>query len=409
MNKLSVVYEGWGERWKLGTIADNGREILFEYSDDALAQALELSPRHLRLGRKAYGEFPAYLHHLPGLLEDCLPDGWGMLLMDRMFRRRGFDSVRISPLDRLAFIGSRAVGALSFMPDTGEVLSPRDLTLLSVANEVREVMTGDNSGILEELAYLGGSPQGARPKVLVYYDPASNRVGTGAFEGGEPWMIKFPGELEHKEVCEVEFLYSEFARLAGQETPITRHFDLGPNLAAFGIARFDVKNDMRVPVHTLAGFLHANFRIPSSVDYTTFMRATRMLTRDEREVEKAYERAVFNVLFNNRDDHGKNFSYILDVDRNWKLAPCYDLTFSEGPGGEHHMDVCGYGKEITRAHLLTLARQGGVSPTEANRTIDRMLDVSEAVEPLISRSTIREATRKQIIRAISGNRRLLIR
>lgn len=43
-------------------------------------------------------------------------------------------------------------------------------------------------------------------------------------------------------------------------------------------------------MHTLAGLLHANFRIPSSVDYTTFLRATRMLTRDEREVRMSSHR-----------------------------------------------------------------------------------------------------------------------
>ncbi|MGZ8257474.1 MAG: HipA N-terminal domain-containing protein, partial [Gallionella sp.] len=73
MKKLSVLYRGWGESWPLGTLADNGRELLFEYSPQALAQGLELSPRHLKLKPDAYGDFPSHLEHLPGLIADALP------------------------------------------------------------------------------------------------------------------------------------------------------------------------------------------------------------------------------------------------------------------------------------------------------------------------------------------------
>ena len=73
--------------------------------------------------------------------------------------------------------------------------------------------------------------------------------------------------------------------------PETHVIDLNAKQAALGIERFDLVQDQRVPIHSLAGFLHADFRIPSAVDYTTFLRATRMITRDEREVQKAFERA----------------------------------------------------------------------------------------------------------------------
>ena len=99
--------------------------------------------------------------------------------------------------------------------------------------------------------------------------------------------------------------------------------------------------------------------MPGSTDYTTLLRATRLLTRDEREVEKAYARAVFNVLFHNQDDHPKNFAWRLGQDRRWRLAPAFDLTFSHGPMGQHHMDVCGEGAAVGRDHLLRLARGRG--------------------------------------------------
>ena len=101
MKKLEVFFRGWGQNWLLGTLADNGAELLFEYSPQALAQGIELSPRMLKLRTGAYGGFPAHQHRLPGLIADALPDGWGLLLMERLFVQQGWDRSRISPLDRL--------------------------------------------------------------------------------------------------------------------------------------------------------------------------------------------------------------------------------------------------------------------------------------------------------------------
>lgn len=101
MKKLTVLYKGWGQSWPLGTLADDGRTLLFEYSAQALQRGLELSPRHLKLRSGAYGGFPAHLWHLPGLVADALPDGWGLLLMDKQFRRAGKVPGAVSVLDRL--------------------------------------------------------------------------------------------------------------------------------------------------------------------------------------------------------------------------------------------------------------------------------------------------------------------
>ena len=408
MKKIIVTYVGWGEVWTLGTLADNGQSVLFEYTETALAQGLELSPRHLKLRAATYDGFPASQLRLPGLIADALPDGWGLLLMDRLFRKQGRHTAEISPLDRLAFIGDRGMGALTFEPAESWATPQQDVSLLKLASEAHSVqIEGEDEAVLLELARLGGSPQGARPKVLVYFCPDSHRVGTHPFEGGEPWLVKFQASREHKEVCALERAYADLARACGLDMPQAQYFDLSPKLAGFGVARFDHESGMRVPVHTLAGLLHADFRVPGSLDYTTFLRATRFLTQDVREVNKAYERAVFNVLFHNRDDHGKNLSYRLGQDRRWYLAPCYDLTFSEGPGGEHQMDVCGEGRQVTRANLLTLASQADLSPAWAATVIDRMLDQASRFSELTSPFPIRKATLKAVRQAIDANAKQL--
>lgn len=407
MKKLVVLYQGWGESWPLGTLADNGRNLLFEYSPQALLQGLELSPRHLKLKSGAYGDFPLYLGRLPGLIADALPDGWGLLLMDKQFRRAGRSPASISVLDRLAFIGDRAMGALTFEPaDAGGVL-PQDLSLLTLAKEIKHVVAGEESDAFAQLVLMGGSPHGARPKVLVNYELESGRLSSDPKAEGMPWLIKFPAQNDHKEVCAVEALYAKLAGGCGIEMPLTRYFEINATLSAFGIARFDRHADMRVPIHTLAGLLHSDFRLPS-VDYTTFLRATRFLTRDEREVKKAFLRCVFNVVMHNRDDHAKNVSFCLTPDRQWKLSPGYDLTFSSGPGGEHHMDICGEGNKPGRAHLLRLAKEADLGVDDANRAIEIVRAVAERFAEEAKAFPIRKASIKNIDELIKVNLRRLL-
>ena len=404
MEKLQVLFCGWGQKWLLGTLADNGRELLFEYSPQALAKGIELSPRTLRLRSDAYGDFPAYQHRLPGLIADALPDGWGMLLMDKIFAKQGYRPSRISPLDRLAFLGERTMGALVFEPAADSELPSAGLALLALAKEVKAVVAGKESAALKQLVLLGGSPHGARPKVLVQYDTESKLISTDETAAGTPWLVKFPARNEHKEVCAVERLYAQLARNSLLDMPRTRYFDLDRSLAGFGIERFDRHDGMRVPVHTLAGALNADFRRPG-LGYQTLLRTTRLLTRSEKEVERAFERCVFNVVFNNRDDHAKNFSFRMDGALSWKLAPCYDLSYNEGPGGEHQMDVEGEGRSPRKADLLKLAATNDLKASLAIEVIDRITAAAGEFKTLAKDYAVRPATRGKIGKAIEKNRR----
>ena len=407
MKRLAVHYCGWGEDWPLGLLADDGTTLLFEYAPEALAQGLELSPLHLKLRATAYGGFPPRLLRLPGLIADSLPDGWGLLLMDRLFRQQGLRHP--GPLDRLAFIGDRAMGALRFVPAAEPDAEEPDWNLLALAKESERALAGEAGAALRELALTGGSPQGARPKALVQYDAGSGHVSTRGDAPGSPWLVKFPAQGEHKEVCAIEQMYAELARDCGLEVPASAWFDLSSKLAAFGVARFDREQGLRVPVHSLAGLLQVDFHLPGSADYTALLRATRLLTRDEREVEKAYARAVFNVLFHNRDDHPKNFAWRLGRDRSWRLAPAFDLTFSEGPMGHHHMDVCGEGHVVERGHLLRLASEGGVAAKAAETTIDRMVTQAATFSQRAAAYPIRRATVQRMKASIHNCQEKLMR
>ena len=403
MKKIEVICGAWGESWVLGTLADDGTHLLFEYSLEALSRGIEFSPRSLKLRPAAYGDFPNHQHRLPGLIADVLPDGWGILLMDRLVAQTSMNREQISPLDRLGMMGDRTMGAFSFRPPVGDPSQPVEMSLLKLANEVhQEIHTQDSAG-LKELIMIGGSPHGARPKALVQYDVALGQVSTLDTGLGTPWLIKFQAQNEHKEVCAIEDVYATMARACQLDMPKTHYFDLGASLASFGIERFDRANGQRVPIHTLAGLLNIDFRVPS-VGYETLLRATAFITRSERELEKAFERCVFNVIFNNRDDHAKNFSFRMNEQMHWELAPCYDLTYNEGPGGEHQMDILGEGRLPTKRHLLELATRNGLKTRWATQVIERISEVAGSFLELAKNHAIRKQTLKIIAQAIEDNR-----
>ncbi|KVX22599.1 toxin HipA [Burkholderia ubonensis] len=383
LEQVDVYYNGWGEHWRWGTLvsttAITGRPlIVFEYSDEARDRGLELSSYTLPLnGPKLRRDFPPHQLALPGPVYDSLPDGWGMLLMDRLFKRRGLNPARIGPLERLAYIGNNAMGALSFEPVAPEGQAPEeDIPLDRLAAEVREVLQGEGGEFLQTLLRVGGSPQGARPKVLVYRDPRTGAFTTAAMPGFEAWLIKFPAKEEHAEVCAIEMVYAECLRMCGIQTPDTLHFSLPNGLAAFATRRFDRHDGLRVPMQSLAAFTGADYKTAGALDYVNFLRATQMCTNDLREKALAYERAVFNVTFNNRDDHPKNFAYVMSPSGEWKLAPAYDVTFCEGPGGYHQMDVMGEALAIDRQAMLSLADEAEISADVAGGIIDRFCDVA---------------------------------
>jgi serine/threonine-protein kinase HipA len=379
MKELQVIYRAGGSSLLLGTLADDGDQILFQYSPEALKSGLELSPIRLPLRSQAYPDHQRdYLDlmRLPGLIYDSLPDGWGLVLMDRRFRAKDIDIATLSVLDRLAYLGENTMGALTYEPSDKMPVEGRDLTIFQLASEIRNLIHDESRAVLAELARAGGSPGGARPKAVAFYNPHTEQMSTheGQVPGAHSWLFKFPAKEDSTFSCAMEELYARMSDRCGLGMEPSKFIQLPYGLTAFGTRRFDRDSaGQRVHVHSLAGILHANFRLPS-VGYVEFMQVTRRLTRDHREILKALQRCVFNVVMNNRDDHSKNFAFLLNEQNEWRLAPPYDLTYAAGLGGEHFMDVGGEGRAPNRAHVLKVARAGGLKDVDAEVVIDSVVD-----------------------------------
>jgi serine/threonine-protein kinase HipA len=365
---LLHVFLDAGTRRKVGRLAAQGRRILFEYDPTFLSTGCDLSP--FRLPRQpgvAAGDQKLF-DGLFGVFNDSLPDGWGRLLLDRAVERHGIARQDLTPLDRLAHVGSGGMGALSYEPDLSDAeRAPIVLKLETLAAEAATVLTGDQGPVIEHLLRLNGASAGARPKVvaLVSADKARIIHGPKALPPGYAhWMIKFPSSQDDATIGATEYAYSLMARAAGITIPETHLFG-SKRARYFGIKRFDRDGDRRIHMHSLSGLLHADHRAPT-LDYDGFLTATLILTRRTTEMERAFRLACFNVLAHNRDDHAKNVSFLLDdVTGQWALAPAYDLTFSSGPGGEQSMPVLGEGRSPGVEDLRALAKKHALKKADA--------------------------------------------
>ncbi len=358
----------------VGTLADDRGRVYFEYAPEFLTTGLNLSPFRLPFETMLFEHSDRDFGPLPGLFDDSLPDGWGLLLMDRYFRKIGLRLDTVSPLDRLSWLGTRTMGALTyFPPQAGEDVDASVFDLHDLARHSREILTGQAVDILPQLLKAGGSPGGARPKVLIGYQPATGKVVSGEEdlpEGFEHWIVKFATKQDADDAGPIEYAYSLMARSIGIDMPPTRLFETAEGDRFFGVKRFDRDGNRRFHVHTFGNLIQADFRIPSS-DYGDLLKVASILTRNQRDVLRAFRRMVFNVLVHNRDDHVKNFAFILDdATGDWSITPAYDLSFTAGPGGEHSMTLAGEGRNPGREHILRLAEQAGVSTREANRVIE---------------------------------------
>ncbi|PCJ89724.1 MAG: phosphatidylinositol kinase [Hyphomicrobiales bacterium] len=361
------------ETISVGRLAARGHEIYFEYDAIFIAQNIEISPLNLPL-QAGVSTFDRHLFEgLPGVFNDSLPDGWGRLLFDRFMRKQGILPNDLTPLDRLAHIGALGMGALVFEPDYGFVEIGETINLDMLAAQSQEVLNGNSEDVLQELLALNGSSAGARPKALISMDAAHQKISHGArnlASGYEHWLVKFANSQDGNDAGAIEYVYALMAHEAGINMPDTHLFPAENGAGYFATKRFDRESDKRFHMHTACGLLHSDFRTPS-LDYEDLIALTGHLTRDVREIEKMFRLAVFNVLAHNRDDHSKNFSFLMNDTGDWKLSPAYDLTFSSGPRGEQSTMVLGEGKKPTPDHLIKLGRDAQLSQSKIDTIIEQ--------------------------------------
>ncbi len=345
---------------KVGTLFDLGRDTAFEYDRGFLATGLNpapfrLPPRSGVLVSDRSGNMDTF-----GMFEDSLPDGWGRRLVDTAYRRR-YGRLP-SVLERLACVGTNGRGALVYEPDERLEDEAAFADLAALAESAERFAEGKAEDVLPEVRRAGGSSGGARPKVFVGFNPQTGDVCAERETlppGFEHWIVKFNARQDGADSGVREFRYYEKAVAAGVSMMPSRLIETRAG-AFFATKRFDRTDDGgRLHVASAAGLLHADFRTPGD-EYALLFRLTDALTHDHSAKEELFRRATLNVLEHNRDDHLKNFAFLMDGKGRWSLAPFYDFTYSEGPNGWQTLSVAGEGANPTQADLDRLAHEVGL-------------------------------------------------
>ena len=358
---------------------------VFAYDKTFGRSGIELSPLHLPAddAEKLYvfADLPETTYRrLPAMLADALPDEFGNALIDKYMAGRGLQKSRISALDRLAYMGKRAMGALEFQPARGpQTKIPTALAMGELVAMARKVVAGNldddsaTEAALRSIIEVGTSANGARAKAVIGWNRKTSEIRSGQFEllpGFEHWLLKFDGMGQDRELGlskdfgRIEYAYSLMAKRAGIDIPESRLL-LENDRAHFMTRRFDREDDgTKHHLQSLCAMDHLDFKKKSANSYAQLFMTMRQLKLGRPAEIEAFRRMALNVMGRNCDDHTKNFSFLLRKGGSWELSPAYDITFAHNPEGEwtnqHLMSVNGKFGEIAREDCLALADRFGI-------------------------------------------------
>jgi len=404
IKKIIVSIQFNEKEIELGELVSESKFIYFKYYADFIRAGWEISPIKLKLNAKINTANEIPFDGLFGVFADSLPDGWGKLLLDRALTARGFNSGDLTALDRLVYVGSNGMGALTYKPEIEDDSQKEfKIELDEIAKAANEIVTGTATDVLDELFKLGGSSGGARPKILVGYKPTSQHlIGTEKMlpEGYQHWLIKFPSSFDLPDIANVEYAYYKMALDAGIEMSECKLFKGQSGQTYFGTKRFDRDGNNRLHLHSAAGMMHDNFRL-SALDYGNLMDCAFILEKDVRAYEKILRLAAFNVYAHNRDDHSKNFSFLMDANGTWKTAPAYDLTFSNSGHGMHSTMVANESANPVKKHLMDLADYFKIK--NASTVIDEVQAVVRNWNTYAEQGEVSSESRNKIGKVIARN------
>jgi serine/threonine-protein kinase HipA len=375
---VTAVVRLWGKL--VGAVAelDDGT-VVFEYDPAFRRSGLEISPIKLPLSLAGPVSFPELSRveafaGLPGVLADGLPDRFGNAIIRKYFSDNGHPERALSPVQKLLYIGHRAMGALEFQPAIRLGTTPAEqepIEISRLVKQARQLIEGRVDVAVPEIMRIGASAGGARAKALILWNRKTNQVRSGFARprsGDEHWLIKFDGvgELEAPDpnpqpYNRIECAYSHMARAAGIEIQETRLLE-ERRLGHFLVRRFDRVGATRLHLHSLGGMQHVDYNQPGTFSYEQYLRTVLDLNLGYPALEEVFRRMVFNLAAVNQDDHVKNFAFLMDESGKWRLAPAYDVTYASGHGysRNHQMTLAGKITGFTREDLLATGGRFGI-------------------------------------------------
>ena len=367
----------WGRRIGAVSVSDPHETAVFQY-DPGFAErsTVDVSPIEMPRRVEPYA-FPGLAREtflgLPGLLADSLPDRFGNALIDAWLASSGRSPDDFDAVERLCYIGTRGMGALEFVPETGPETTPAKAiavdALVELASKVlthranlEGYLSGDGrASAVRDILAVGTSAGGARAKAIVAWSPSTQEVRSGQVDQGpgfEHWLLKFDGVTGNKDkeledprgYGAIEYAYSKMATAAGIDMTDCRLLEESGR-RHFMTRRFDRPDRRKLHMQSLGALAHLDFNQAGAHSYEQALLVIRRLGLPMEAIEQQFRRMAFNVVARNQDDHVKNISFLMDQDGQWSLSPAYDVTYAFQPGGRwtsrHQMSMSGKRDDFT--------------------------------------------------------------
>jgi serine/threonine-protein kinase HipA len=352
--------------------AERGSAVSFEYAPEWLQRedAFAVDPTSLPLQRGA--------HHgktLFGAFQDCGPDRWGRILIERAVRKKVLaqkpyhDVDYVLSLDDVARVGAlrfRINAESPFLAVTAGKFPP--LVRLNALLRATEAIHSETETAQDLRFLLGaGSPLGgARPKSVVSL--ADERLA----------IANFPKPDDTRDIAAGEILALTLAERAGIRVAEHQLVPVGRSSVAV-ITRFDRAGTKRIPfisAATLLGLTHGD-----SGAYTMLADGIRQYGNNiSKDLRELWRRLVFSLLASNYDDHLRNHGFLMHKAGKWSLSPAYDINPVPEVDRIHTSKtaITEGQEEPTMAGALAAASRFGLKPSESKKILDEVFTAVSA-------------------------------
>lgn len=381
----------WGQ--EIGRLVWNSamRRTYFMYNPEQKNEVPDIAPllssaksRNILL--PIYGDDRPLYQGLPPFIADSLPDSWGNTLFDKWIKYNKIPRNKVTPLYKLMFIGTRGMGALEYEPYAADLTHTRtidirslyDMSLKILEDRDNIVLNTNEELTLQALLAVGTSAGGRQMKAIIAINNETGEIRSGQtdkLDGFEYYILKFGDDS--MPIAEIETAFYNMAIAAGIDMEDCRLLPV-EGINHFLTKRFDRTGGKKIHVQTLAAMN------PEAHSYEDLVATCRELSISESEIEQLFSRMVFNVIANNTDDHNKNFSFLLEENGKWRMAPAYDMTFifntnGTGPNIERRLSIGGKTTDISKSNLLDFAKQNDIKNANAiiNRVADAIMNFNE--------------------------------
>jgi serine/threonine-protein kinase HipA len=254
-----------------------------------------------------------------GAFQDCGPDRWGRLLIERAVRKHVLAGKPFRDLDYvLALEDFSRIGALRFREDGPFLAAGRGklppIVRLQALLRATEAIHSESETAADLRFLLGeGSPLGgARPKSAI------------VLPDGRLGIAKFPKPDDVRDIAAGEILALSLASSAGIRTVEHRLIPVGSQSVAV-ITRFDRESGQRLPFLSASSLL--GLSPEDSGAYTSLADGIRQFGDNVGEdLRELWRRLIFSLLISNYDDHMRNHAFLMREPGRWSLSPAYDIN-----------------------------------------------------------------------------------